>query len=171
MKYLLMIFVLLAVSFNYNQEEIVTIPDQAIRLRIIANSSNPRDQYLKQTVKDGITSELTTLLKDSNSLFLARKTISGNIPKIEQTVQQLLQKENSIQKYKVVYGQNYFPAKKFNGIDIAAGNYESLVIKLGYGQGDNWWCILFPPLCLMEVKENDHVEYKLYIKELVNKYL
>ena len=67
----------------------------------------------------------------------------------------------------------YFPKKKYKGITYKEGNYESLVITLGEGAGDNFWCVLFPPLCLIEADEtsNDNVEYKFFVKELIDKYL
>ena len=76
-------------------------------------------------------------------------------------------------KYTINYGYNYFPKKKYKGITYKEGNYESLVITLGEGAGDNFWCVLFPPLCLIEADEtsNDNVEYKFFVKELIDKYL
>ena len=76
-------------------------------------------------------------------------------------------------KYTINYGYNYFPKKKYKGITYKEGNYESLVITLGEGKGENFWCVLFPPLCLIEADEtnNDNVEYKFFVKELIDKYL
>ena len=62
---------------------------------------------------------------------------------------------------------NYFPKKEHNGIIYEAGEYESLVITLGQGEGDNFWCILFPPLCMVD--ENEDIEYKSIIKEVLKK--
>ena len=73
--------------------------------------------------------------------------------------------------YKINFGQNYFNKKKYKGITYEEGYYESLLIILGKGEGDNWWCVLFPPLCLIEAEESDKVEYKFFIKELIEKYL
>jgi len=61
--------------------------------------------------------------------------------------------------------------KEFNGITYEEGMYESLLVTLGEGKGDNWWCVLFPPLCLLEAEESDEVEYKFFIQELIEKYL
>lgn len=66
---------------------------------------------------------------------------------------------------------NYFPEKEYKGVKYDEGYYESLVITLGEGKGKNWWCVLFPPLCLVEAEESDKVEYKFFIKELIDKYL
>ena len=68
---------------------------------------------------------------------------------------------------------NYFPEKEYKGLTFDEGKYESLVITLGSGVGKNWWCIMFPPLCLLEAKENNlnEVEYKSYVKTMLDKYL
>ena len=67
---------------------------------------------------------------------------------------------------------NYFPQKEFKGVTYEEGYYESLVVTLGSGSGDNWWCVLFPPLCLLEAEESekDDVEYQFFVKELIDKY-
>ena len=74
--------------------------------------------------------------------------------------------------YKVNFGINYFPEKNYKGVIYEEGYYESLVVTLGSGNGENWWCVLFPPLCLMEGEETntDEVEYKSFVKEMIDKY-
>ena len=74
--------------------------------------------------------------------------------------------------YKVNFGYNYFPQKKYKGVVYEEGMYESLVITIGEGKGDNWWCVLFPPLCMMESNDEniEEVEYKSFIKEIIDKY-
>ena len=67
------------------------------------------------------------------------------------------------------FGLNYFPKKVYKGVTYEQGDYESLVITIGSGQGDNWWCVLFPPLCLLEAEENTEVEYKFKVLELLDK--
>ena len=78
----------------------------------------------------------------------------------------------SVKGYQVSFGRNYFPEKTYKGIVYDAGYYESLVVTLGKGEGDNWWCVLFPPLCLLEADESEEeVEYKFFFQELIDKYL
>ena len=81
----------------------------------------------------------------------------------------LLNKEYQV-PYQIHYGNNYFPAKYYKGITYPAGNYESLVITLGSGAGKNFWCVLFPPLCLLENTDEDisDVDYRLYVKKLLD---
>lgn len=75
--------------------------------------------------------------------------------------------------YKMNYGMNYFPEKEYKGVTYNEGEYESLVITLGNGNGKNWWCVMFPPLCLLEAEENklEEVEYKSFVKTVLNQYL
>ena len=74
--------------------------------------------------------------------------------------------------YSINYGNNYFPSKNYKGIMYQAGNYESLVITLGEGAGNNFWCVLFPPLCLLDNENEDvsDVDYQLYVKKLLDKF-
>ena len=67
---------------------------------------------------------------------------------------------------------NYFPKKEYDGVVYPDGNYESLVITIGDGLGDNWWCVLFPPLCLLDAEDNNtgNIEYKSYVKEVIEKF-
>ena len=92
-----------------------------------------------------------------------RKYLLNKIPKFEEKIKE---KTNN---YDINYGNNYFPEKKYNGKTYKAGNYESLVITLGEGNGKNFWCILFPPLCMIDEKEQEKIEYKSVIKEVINK--
>ena len=101
----------------------------------------------------------------------ARKIIKDNINELDSNVKKVLEKEKYNKNYTISYGQNYFPEKEYKGVKYKEGYYESLVITLGEGEGNNWWCVLFPPLCLVEAEEADEVEYKFFIKELIDKYL
>ena len=65
----------------------------------------------------------------------------------------------------------YFPTKSYGDISLPAGYYDALRVEIGNAKGKNWWCVLFPPLCLIEAEESDDVEYKFFVKELLDKYL
>ena len=79
--------------------------------------------------------------------------------------------EKAFYKFDISLGKNYFPSKEVYKVVYPEGYYESLVVSLGEAKGDNWWCVLFPPLCLVEAEESSKVEYKLYIKEILDKYM
>lgn len=164
----LIIIIIFTTSIKAKQN---IIPDEAIRLRVIANSNSKYDQQIKLEVKDQIQLELYNLLKSTKGIEEARKIIKDNINELDSNVKKVLEKEKYNKNYTISYGQNYFPEKEYKGVKYKEGYYESLVITLGEGEGNNWWCVLFPPLCLVEAEEADEVEYKFFIKELIDKYL
>ncbi|MDD6879573.1 MAG: stage II sporulation protein R [bacterium] len=167
--FFLIIFLIVVKNNTYEQ---IIIPNESIRIRVIANSDSIEDQNLKKRVKSSIEKGLSTLLKDSKNIEEVRSILKENLTNIEYTVEEELNKnaEKKIE-YEVNYGYNYFPQKVYKGINYEEGYYESIVIKLGKAQGENWWCVLFPPLCLIEDNEKiEDVEYKSYIKEIIDKY-
>lgn len=170
--FLLAILMLVLVSNNYKEEYFV-IPDESIRIRIIPNSNNSKDQFLKKQVKNNLEVELYSDLRKSNTIDESRSIIKNNLNKYEQTVKRVLKNENSNQNSDVDYGFHYFPEKTYKGVKYEEGEYESLLVTLGKGEGDNWWCVLFPPIC--KIEEDSHnkekQEYSLYIKEMFKKYI
>ena len=147
------------------------IPEDAIRIRVIANSDSEYDQQIKYKVKDSIQVKIFNLLKNVKGSENARKVIKHNLENIKMDVSNTLLSENYNLDFEVNYGKNYFPEKKYKGITYKEGYYESLVITLGEGKGENWWCVLFPPLCLVEAESSNETEYTTFVKELIDKYL
>ncbi|MCI9585642.1 MAG: stage II sporulation protein R [Bacilli bacterium] len=169
---ILLIFIVLFYVFISNvMAENIEIPDDAIRIRVVPNSNSEYDQEIKGKVRTVLESTMYNLLKDSKNSDEARKIISSNLNTVEKNVEDILQKERYDKDYKVNFGYNYFPEKEYKGVTYEEGYYESLLVTLGEGKGDNWWCVLFPPLCLVEAEESTDVEYKSLIKEVLNKYL
>ena len=148
----------------------VVIPEEAIRIRIIANSNSEYDQHIKKEVKNSLENNIYEMLKNSQSIEESRNIINNNLSKIDSGIKRTLQLLNNDTNYTVNFGLNYFPPKEYKGVKYNEGYYESLVVTLGKGEGDNWWCVLFPPLCLLEAQESTEVEYKSYVKELIDKY-
>ena len=157
------------VSKNVNATSIM-IPEEAIRLRVLANSDSTYDQQVKLEVANEVQNEIYDLLKDTTSINESRNIIKNNIPKIENAVEKVFKEKNYVNTFKVNYGYNYFPEKEFKGVKYSEGEYESVLVTLGEGKGKNWWCVLFPPLCLIEAEESDEVEYKFFVQELLEKY-
>ena len=167
---LLAVLSIVMVYNNFNKSENVKIPDSAIRFRVLANSNSPRDQKIKEDVRDKMQKELYTLLENSKSIKEARGLINDNMDNFNSILSKEM--EDKDYSYTIDYGMHEFPEKTYKGITYEAGEYESLLVTLGEGKGDNWWCVLFPPLCLMEAEETntDEVEYKSFIKEIIKKY-
>lgn len=171
MKNLLVIILIISsYIFIGNIMEDKIIPDEAIRLRVLASSNSLEDQRIKMLVAKTVQEELYSTLKEATSVDDARTKILDTIPEISTKVEQTLKENKTDDTYYINFGKNYFPSKSYKGINYNAGNYESLLIKINEGKGDNWWCVLFPPLCLLEAEESTDVEYKLLIKEIIEKY-
>ena len=166
----LIIVIIMLVYNNEKDKKTVKIPDSAIRFRILANSNSPRDQRIKEEVRDKMQKELYQLLENSKSTKQARNLIINNMDNFNSLLEnEMKDKEYS---YTIDYGMHVFPEKTYKGITYEAGEYESLLVTLGEGSGDNWWCVLFPPLCVMEAEETNtsKIEYKSFIKEIIEKY-
>ena len=146
------------------------IPDDAIRIRVIANSNSEYDQNIKNKVKKEVEYDMYKMLLSAKNIEEARKIINQNLNSIKDNVDEILQKEQYKFGFDVNFGLNYFPEKEFKGITYKEGYYESLVITLGDGLGDNWWCVLFPPLCILEAEESTEVEYTTMVKTIIDKY-
>ena len=153
-----------------NKEEYIFIPQEAIRIRVIANSNTNEDIEIKEIVKNNLNIEINEILKDVKTIDAARTVIKDNISNIKLNVLKTLNSLGINIPFTVNYGMNFFPEKEFKGIKYENGYYESLVITLGEGNGSNYWCVLYPPLCLID-DNKDEVEYRFFIKELINKYL
>ena len=155
-----------------SKEEEVIIPKDAIRLRVIANSNDLKDEEEKKKIAKTLGNNITKLLKNQNSLQETRTTLKKNINTFTTTVQEEMKNDNYDNNVEVNYGMNYFPEKTYKGVKYKEGEYESLVVTLGKGEGNNFWCVLFPPLCLLEAEEDDtnEVEYTSFVKELIDKY-
>lgn len=168
----LIIVIMLFCLLNSKTSSIV-IPKNAIRFRVIANSDDVNDQELKKQIRDNLQKELYPKLIDTKSIDEARTVINNDFGNIEENIKTTLKENNTNTEYNINYGINHFPEKKYKGVLYEEGDYESLVVTLGEGSGKNWWCVLFPPLCLLEAEEEqtEEVEYKSFIKELIDKYL
>ena len=152
--------------FNTSKEkETVKIPDSAIRFRILANSNSPRDQKIKEDIKNKLQEELYFLLQNTKNIDSARNIINSNMNNFNEILE--LNMKNVNYSYSIDYGMHDFPEKKYKGKTYPSGKYESLLVTLGKGEGDNWWCVLFPPMCLMEAEEKDieEVEYNFFLKD------
>lgn len=145
------------------------IPDDAIRIRVIPNSNEEYDQNIKLKVKNELQDSMYDLLKEAKTSKEAEEIIENNLNKIDKNINNLLIKENYDKGYKINFGYNYFPEKEYKGITYEEGYYESLLVTLGKGEGDNWWCVLFPPLCLIE-EDTKEEDYKSLVKQIIDNF-
>lgn len=126
----------------------VVVNDTAIRIRIIPNSNKYEDQQAKKMVRYAIDEYLAANKSAFETINSTREFIMQNIGEIEDTVAHVLDTINYETGFEVSYGAHLFPEKQYNGETYEAGYYESLVITIGEGMGNNWWCFMNPDLCL-----------------------
>ena len=155
-KIIIVLFIISTIYLISNKSSIV-IPNDAVRFRIIANSNSLNDQNIKNKIKDDLINNIFPNIKNKDD-------IEKNLSKVTDTI------DTYNIDYSINYGMNYFPEKEYKGIKYPRGNYESLVITLKDGLGENYWCVMYPPLCLIEEKETNNIEYKVLAKELLDNY-
>ncbi|PAQ15259.1 stage II sporulation protein R [Bacillaceae bacterium SAOS 7] len=131
-------------------DETIVIPKEAIRLRILANSDETKDQQLKRKIRDDVNKEITKWVADLESLPKARQLLKEKLPEIQKIALKRAQKEGATEAIKVEFGQAKFPTKLYGNFLYPAGEYEAIIITIGEGQGANWWCVLYPPLCFVD---------------------
>ena len=164
MKKLIILLAFISFIFLLTSNSSLEIPTESIKFRIIASSNSFKDQQLKQKIKNDLVNNIIPNILTDVSIQESKNLINNSINKIED----ILNKYDI--SYKINFGQNFFPQKNYQGITYPAGNYESLVITLGEGLGDNWWCVLYPPLCLIENNfDSSNIEYRSYIKDIILK--
>ena len=164
---ILIIIAFIILILTYNKKENIIIPKESIRIRIISNSNNDVDVKKKKKVKKSVEKELYSILKNAKSIDEAKDLINNNLDNLD-----IIIDNTTNEKHNINFGNNYFPRKVYKGVIYEEGEYDSLVITLGEGNGDNWWCVLFPPLCLLEDNNSTKdVEYKFFVKEIIDKYL
>lgn len=126
------------------------IPAESIRLRILANSDAPADQWIKREVRDAVIAEMSGWVQQPDGLEAARETIRKHLPELEAVVGETLQQNGFDYTYQVELGLVPFPTKMYGNQVYPAGDYEALRISIGAAAGQNWWCVLFPPLCFVD---------------------
>ena len=139
---------MLFTSYSENVNE--GLADNLIRLHVIANSDSADDQALKRNVRDVILEYMKGTLKDSKNVDQTKNIIKQDLSKIEELSRNEIAKENSNYSVKAMLGSYPFPTKTYGDITLPAGNYQALRVVIGKGEGANWWCVLFPPLCFVD---------------------
>jgi stage II sporulation protein R len=138
-------------------QETVTIPDEAIRLRILANSDMDKDQEVKRLVRDEVNKEITSWVENLTSLDDARNIIKSRLPELQQIAVDVVEREGMDQTVSIDFGPVQFPTKLYGQFLYPAGEYEAVLITLGEGEGANWWCVLYPPLCFLDFSNGNAV--------------
>lgn len=138
--------------------ECESISEKILRLHIIANSDSKEDQELKLKIRDKILLEYSEQLSVKNDIEEAKNEIIRNIDKIRLTAQNEVYKNGFDYKINAEITNMYFNPRRYNDITLPSGFYNALRITIGEGKGKNWWCVMFPPICLAVTEEKSDLQ-------------
>lgn len=155
------VFVILALTISYGVEayqSMSKINDKVIRLHVIANSNTFEDQQLKYEVRNSIISSFNKEFKLITSKDESQKIIINKINDIKNQAMETIKSEGYDYDVDVFYGNYKFPRKQYENIVLPEGNYDAVRIEIGNAEGNNWWCVMFPPLCFVDFGNADEKE-------------
>ena len=139
-----------------------------LRIHIRADSNHNADQGVKYLVRDEVVAYLTPLVADYPTKAQAIKGISENLKNIERVAASVLQREGFSYGASARLKTEYFPTRVYGDYTLPAGEYSALILYLGRGEGDNWWCVVYPPLCFANT--NADIVYKSKILEIIRNF-
>ena len=138
-----------------------------LRIHIRANSNSIEDQNVKYMVKDAIVEALIPILSDIESFDEAKKVVQSNFGLIENVANGVLKSEGFTYSSKANIRNEYFPSRTYENVTLEEGYYDALILELGDGVGDNWWCIVFPAFCFTKSQNFNNIVYISQIWEII----
>ena len=169
-NFLMTVVILLAVTLItavLPTEEDAAIYEDTLRLHILANSDNAEDQRLKYGIRDKLLEKYGTRLGSSATPEEAKENISALIPEIEADVDEWIEEAGYNYNSSVSLGVEWYDTREYEDFTLPKGYYTSLQVMLGDAEGKNWWCVMYPPLCLdIATEESPHDDAVIgYTKE------
>lgn len=140
-------------NFPHKKKAFAYDKQQLIRFHVIANSDSEADQAMKRKIRDLIVAEMTPKFSKAKNFGEAKKIVLKDLLRMEQIAREEIAREGKDYQVKAMLGQFFFPIKNYGEITLPAGKYEAVRVVIGEGQGANWWCVLFPPVCFHDVSK------------------
>lgn len=131
------------------------IADSVVRFHVLANSDEAYDQELKLEVRDAVLLGMTDSLKQSNSIEQTKEILEKEKDEIRQIALNMVESKGYDYDVKVTLSRDLFPQKQYGDIVFPAGIYDAVRIEIGEAKGKNWWCVMFPPLCFVDVSYSE----------------
>lgn len=142
-----------------------SIASRILRLHVLANSDSEKDQALKLDVRDGILAYIKTNAPEFDNVAEAREWTLRHLEEIRDAARQILLLQGNSDGIALELTDCYFPTKTYGSLTFPAGRYEALRVKIGAAEGQNWWCVMYPPLCFTDVTCGDFPEESRKILE------
>lgn len=139
-----------------------------LRIHIRANSNSQEDQRVKYMVKDAIVEALIPILADAETKEEAEALIQQNFSYINSVADSVLASEGFDYRAQARLDHEEFPARAYEDITLPAGDYDAVIVNLGSGEGDNWWCLVYPAFCFTKTKNSTNYVYISKIWEIIN---
>ena len=154
------------VNLQCNKDELIEdISSKIIRFHVIANSDGELDQNLKLKVRDEVLKYIQPLLKDSYDINQSREILKEKDEKIIEIAKKVIAENGYDYKVETTLTKENFPVKTYGNITLPQGEYEAYRIIIGSGEGHNWWCVMFPPICFVDITKGE-VAYEETEKEM-----
>lgn len=147
---LLILYVCIS-AVSYTHAVTTDIANSVFRLHVIANSDSAEDQNLKYTVRDKVIEYMSSISQNASSKEAVIEIAKANLDKIQAIASQTIRENGYTYSVNVEVGNFSFPSKRYGDITLPPGYYDALRIKIGEAEGQNWWCVMFPPLCFVDV--------------------
>lgn len=160
--FLLCFFVFIAC--NQSKQEL-----SYLRLHVRAHSNSVADQNIKFMVKDALVDYLTPLVANVQSVEELKSLLQSKTSQMQNVSNAVLTQNGFNYKSEVKINNEFFPARYYDGLLLEASFYDALIVKLGSGQGDNWWCVVYPPLCFVDANPTGaNFKYKSIFAEMIS---
>lgn len=147
---------------------------ELFRIHIVANSNESIDSQIKYEIKDKFSSFLTPMLANCESKEDVQKIISDNLDNLKYIANSVLSLRGLNYDATINVGREFFPSRAYGEYVVESGEYDGITVTLGEGKGDNWWCVLFPPLCYYNSSSNygnsNEIVYKSKILEIIKQF-
>ena len=129
------------------------LSEEILRLHVVANSDNVRDQSVKLQVRDAVLAEAETITTGAETKQQAQELLSAELSRIEMAANAVLDEEGITDRARVTLDKEEYPKRYYDTFTLPAGVYDSLRVTIGEGEGQNWWCVVFPSLCVPAASE------------------
>lgn len=137
-----------------------------LRIHIRANSNSEEDQLVKMTVKDGVVNYLTPIISQCKTKNEAVNALNIQKENLQKVINDILKSNGFNYLSNVKIANEEFPLRVYENVTLEEGFYDAVIVELGKAEGDNWWCVMYPPLCFYGETEN--VKYKFKLKEIID---
>ena len=164
----LVIITAFAIFSNNNKTEEASY----LRIHIRANSNSEKDQGVKYKVKAAVVDYLTPKIADGSTFSEVYEILNENLHEIEAVADEVLKQNGFSYTSKASLRDEYFPTRSYGEYTLEDGYYDALILELGTGEGNNWWCVVYPPLCFIGAEGNStaNIKYKSKLMEIINKF-